>query len=166
MTDVIYGPAEIAPVPIVEDATETTEAPKRRGRPPGSTNKPRDGSAPAARRGRPRGGKKSLENDIGGMLLMFNFIFGFLPQPWNGDAFTEQEIEALSKALDAFAQDHATVYKYLSTVLIGGGTSGIQLFLVVAQIANRRMENHGVTMGQLMGFDKPNGNGEQSASEI
>lgn len=133
---------------------EDASAPKKRGRPRGSTNAPRDPNAPARPRGRPRG-KKSLEDGIGGMLIMSNLVFGFLPAPWDGDAFTEDEVTALSRSLDAFAQDHATVYRYLSSMVAGGSASSIQLMLVVGSVANRRLNNHGMTMATLLGIKSP-----------
>ena len=140
------GPAELPPVAVKDQPEE----PPRRG--PGRPRK--DGTAPGTPRVRAsaRRGKKSLADDIGGLLVMSNFIFGFMPQPWNGDAFTEDEIIALSRALDAFAQDHATVYRYLSTVLVSGGTSTITLLLVVGQITQRRLDNHGVRITDLLGL--------------
>lgn len=152
MVDAIYGPAPddaIEQAPIQVDATE--EAPKKRG--PGRPRK--DPNAPVRPRGRPRGsGKKNLQQDIAQMLLMFNFIFGFMPEPWNNDAFTEQEIEALSTALNAYAQDHARVYKYLSSMMVGGSMSTVQLVLVIGNIASRRLENHGTSIYRLLGMDR------------
>lgn len=144
------------PVPVEYQAVdpsligtkEDASAPKRRGRPP------RDPNAPPRPRGRPRG-KKSLEDGIGGMLIMSNILFGFMPQPWRDDAFSENEIIALSKALDTYAQDHARVYKYLSTIVGGGSSSTIQLAIVLGTMGVRRLENHGITVTDLMGITKP-----------
>ena len=141
----------VAMDPSLIGTGEDASAPKKRGRPRGSTNAPRDPNAPARPRGRPRG-KKSLEDGIGGMLIMCNLIFGFLPEPWDGDAFTEDEVTALSRSLDAFAQDHATVYRYLSSLVAGGSASSIQLALVLGSVANRRLNNHGMTMASLLGI--------------
>jgi hypothetical protein len=149
---------EFAPAPVEatdnNSETPTEEPPKRRGRPPGSKNQPRDPNAPKRTYTR-RKGKASLQENIGQTLLLANFAFGFVPPPWDQDALTEQEIEALSHALDRYAQDHATVYKYLDMLVGGAGSSTTELLLVIASMANRRMNNHGVTLASLMGFGKP-----------
>lgn len=151
MTDIAYGPApadaiEEAPVPVSEDAT-AEPVKKRRGRPPRDPNAPK-----RTYTRRNTKSKRSLEDGIGGMLWMANLVFGVMPEPWNGDAFTPEEIEALAKALNNYAQDHATAYRYLSLLTAGGGSSTIQLAIVIGQITLKRLDNHGITVTQLLGM--------------
>lgn len=154
MTDIAYGPApsdaiEQPPIAVTEE-TSSEPVKKRRGRPP------RDPNAPKRTYTRRKTGKQSLEDGIGGMLWMANLVFGVMPEPWNGDAFTPEEIEALAKALNNYAQDHATAYRYLSLLTAGGGSSTIQLAIVIGQITLRRLDNHGVTVTQLLGMSTRN----------
>lgn len=129
MTDTIdaadFGPTmeEVAPI--------ATPEPKRRGRPPGSGT---------GKRG-PR--KRNLTNEIGGYLSLLNMAFAFMPDELRGDMLDETEIQALAKALNDYAQQNATVYKYLATVLVQGGSLGT-LAITVAIIGGRRLARHGV----------------------
>lgn len=132
MTD--ETPAMVQPAPM--DLQETApEPPKRRGRPPGSKNKTT---------GRRRGRKKSLEDSIGGVLMLVNLGFAFAPEEFQGDALDMVEISALSKALDEAAKENATLYKYLDAVLGGSGSAMVNLAVVAACIAARRMARHDV----------------------
>jgi hypothetical protein len=146
--------------PSIVGTHEESSAPKRRGRPP------KDPNAPPRPPGRPRkSGKPSLENGIGSMLIMSNIVFGFMPEPWNGDAFTDDEIGLLAAALNAYAQDHAKVYKYLSSVVGGGSSSTIQLMLAIGMVANRRLQNHGITIADLMGMGSQKASVSESAGQ-
>jgi hypothetical protein len=149
---------EFAPAPIADNGVASSvEPPKRRGRPALSEEeKARRAAERAANPERPRGrqrSKQSIAEPLANNLAMFNILFGFLPEPWNGDAFSETEILALSKALDDFAQTHARVYRYLNSMLLGGNASTINLVLVIGGIANVRMQRHGISVASLLGFN-------------
>ena len=77
--------------PAQEPVTE--QAPKRRGRPPGSKNRSR----------------ASLETQIGGMLMTLNMALYVIP-PLQRDALDAAEIAALAKALDEQAKNSQEVY--------------------------------------------------------
>lgn len=114
------------------DIGATKPTAKRRGRPPGSG----------------RGRKRSLESEIGGYLSLLNMAFAFAPDPFRGDMLDQMEIEALAKALNEYAQQNATVYKYLSTVLVQGGALG-NLAIVAIVILGRRLARHGIIPGEM-----------------
>jgi hypothetical protein len=87
--------------------------------------------------------RKSLETEIGGWLSVLNFGFLFLPAPYSADVLDSAEIEVLAKQINKVAQKNATVYKYLSYVLSGGGST-FDLALTVGIITGRRLARHGV----------------------
>ena len=127
-------PPAFAAVPLASlppEAAQDTAPKRRRGR------QPRDPNAPAVTR-RPRA-RKTLEPQIGAMLMTFNFAFMVIP-PIRNDALDEAEIVALAKAIDQQAQSSPTFHKYLKTML--DATSGGQLVSVVAIIAARRLARH------------------------
>lgn len=122
---------------VPPDIGATQDRP-RRGRPPGSGT---------GRRGRPAR-KRSLEAEIGGYLSLLNMAFAFMPEPLSGDALDDMEIQALAKALNDYAQQNATVYKYLSTVLVQGGSIG-NLAMVAILIVGRRLSRHGLVSADV-----------------
>jgi hypothetical protein len=131
---------EQEPAPIIGTGSgdESQPVKRRRGRPPGSGT---------GKRG-PR--KRSLESEIGGYLSLLNMAFAFMPEPLQGDALDQAEIEALAKALNDYAQQNATVYKYLSSVLVQGGALG-NLVMVAILITGRRLARHGVIPSEMDG---------------
>lgn len=133
MTDTM-DPADFGPT-MEEAAPIADPAKPRRGRPPGSGTgrKPR---------------KRNLTDEIGGYLTMLNLAFAFMPDPLRGDALDAMEISALAKALNDYAQQNATVYKYLSTVLVQGGSLA-NLAMVAGLIAARRLARHQVLPGDM-----------------
>lgn len=128
MPDFVPGPT-MDPIAEPTGAVASDTAPKRRGRPPGSRN------STTSTRSR----SKSLKNEIGGTLTMFNLALLALP-PTRSDALDTKEIELLASALDEQAKANPTFRKYLTIAL--SVTSGGQLISVVGIIAARRMARH------------------------
>lgn len=119
------------PMESLPPEAQSDTAPKRRGRPP------KDPNAPVVRRGPRR--SKSLETQIGGMLMTFNFAFMVVP-PLRQDALDPAEIAVLAKAIDEQARQSPTFRKYLEGML--AVTSGGQLVSVCAIIGARRLARH------------------------
>lgn len=109
------------------------QAPKRRGRPPGSKNRSR----------------ASLEAQIGGMLMTLNMVLYVIP-PLQRDALDAAEIAALAKALDEQAKSSPKFRGYLEAALAAG--SGGQLIGVVALIGARRAARHGIIPAEVDGM--------------
>lgn len=105
---------------------------RRRGRPPGSKNRPKDGSAPT------RSGR-SLENQIGGMLILVNAPLQLIPI-LQRDALDPVEIKALAKAVDQECQRSPKFRKYVESALKVQGASS--LLAVVSLIGARRVVRH------------------------
>ena len=103
----------------------TQPPPKRRGRPPGSTN---------------RKTRKSLKTEIGGTLALLNM--GIAMTPVRDDALDAVEIEALANGLNEEAQRSPQFRKYLEYV-IGVTGAGGSLLPVIGMIAGRRAARHG-----------------------
>lgn len=113
------------------------ETPKRRGRQPyprdpltGAIIRP-DGSKSATRGPKTRG---SLENQIGGFLIMWNTPIRMLMPVY---ALDQVEIEALAKALDQQCAVSPKFRKYMESALKGIG--GVSLIGVLAVIIGRRI---------------------------
>lgn len=104
---------------------------RRRGRPPGSKNRPKDGSAPRSGR--------SLENQIGGMLILVNAPLQLIPL-LQRDALDPVEIKALAKAVDQECQRSPKFRKYVESALKVQGASS--LLAVVSLIGARRVVRH------------------------
>lgn len=135
-----------------DEQAQQEQAPRRRGRPPGSTNKPRDPNAP--RRGR-RPSKRDLTDEIamllelgngmlfGGEMLPGMRIPGVVPEQYvrEGDPLQSYEIKALAKAINGVAQTNVVFYRYLNMILTGtgGGSPYIALVIVSAAIAVPRL---------------------------
>lgn len=124
------------------------QAPRRRGRPPGSKNR----------------SKVSLKAQIGAMLTTLNLILYVIP-PLQPDALDAAEIEALATALDEQAKNNPAFRRYLEMALAAG--SGGQLFGVVAIILARRAARHGVIPQEadgMLGAILQQSTGESAAS--
>lgn len=130
---------QAAPESLIEAMPQATATPKRRGRPPGSTNKT------PSKRGRPR---KSMADRIGGVLSMANLLFAFAPPQYQQDALDMTEITAIAKSLDEAAKENAQLYKYLDTALGGTGSAMLNLAIVVACVTGRRFARHGIYIGR------------------
>lgn len=118
------------PKPEAQQPTDT--APKRRGRPPGSKN-----SSTSTR------SRKSLKDEIGGTLVMFNLALMAIPAT-RSDALDPKEVELLADAIDNQAKISPTFRKYLTVAL--SATSGGQLISVVAVIGARRLARHEILL--------------------
>jgi hypothetical protein len=123
------------------------EAPRRRGRPPGSRNK----------------SKASLKTEIGGTLTVVNFALAMTPL--QRDALDPAELEALTNAIDEQCKESPAFRKYVEYAVktVSGGGS---LVGVVAIIGARRAARHGILpqqidaqLGQLLALTsgKPSG---------
>jgi hypothetical protein len=117
--DIKQGP------PVADLPTDEMPPQRRRGRPPGSKNRPRG----------------SLKTEIGGTLTMLNMAVQL--SPFASDALDVIEIEALANALDEQAKQSPTFYRYISYVVktVSGGGS---LVGVCAMIGARRAARHGI----------------------
>lgn len=141
------APVEVDSIPPGPEAYNwtdvgTTETPAKRGR-----GRPRkDPNAPTpARVSKPRATTRgrSLKEEISATLFMFNLIFAFMPEPWKSDALDPMEIMLLSEALDDAARADARLHKYLTTIVVSGGSMA-NLVMVGAMIAGRRLARHGL----------------------
>lgn len=83
--------------------------------------------------------RRSLETEIGAMLVRLNMFV--LITPFARDALDEHEIMALAKDINAQAQRSARFYRMVELAL--NGTAGGGLPLTVAIIAGRRLARHG-----------------------
>lgn len=126
------GMPEFKPV-AGQEAPTGEQAPRRRGRPPGSKNR----------------SKVSLKAQIGAMLTTLNLVIYVIP-PLQPDALDAAEIEALATALDEQAKNNPAFRRYLEMALTAG--SGGQLFGVVAIIAARRAARHGMIPAEADGM--------------
>lgn len=125
-------------------APEENPAKRRRGRPPKDPNAPK---RTYTRRTASRT-SRSLLDQIGGTLTMLNLAFAFMPEPWRGDMLDPSEITALAQALDNAAKANPTMHKYMSAVLVEGGSMA-DLVLVAGLIAGRRLARHGIIDGEF-----------------
>lgn len=104
---------------------------------------------PRRKSGRPKGSPamggrqatKSLESQIAGTLMAFNFALYVIP-PLANDRLDEAEIAALAKAIDAEAKRSVRFRKMLEGAL--AVTSGGQLLGIVMIIMARRASRHGI----------------------
>lgn len=123
--------------------THPAEPKRRRGRPPRDPNSP-----PTVRKPRATTRGRSLKDEIGGTLFLLNMAFAFMPDPWRGDALDDLEIMALAEALDDAAKANPVMHKYLSTVLVSGGSMA-NLVIVAGLIAGRRLARHGMMPAEM-----------------
>lgn len=139
------GPESVDWRDLETGETHPVEEPKkRRGRPPKDPNAP---PRPRATRTTTRRGR-SLADEIGGTLYLMNLAFAFMPDPWRGDMLDDVEIKALAESLDEAARSNPTMHRYLSAVLVSGGSMA-NLVMVAALIGGRRLARHGVIDAEL-----------------
>lgn len=149
MDEYTSAPAATQDIPSGPDSqwqdmtAEENPAKRRRGRPPKDPNAPKRTYTK-----RTTSSRRSLKDQIGGTLVMLNLAFAFMPAPWRDDALNMSEITALADALDNAAKANPTLHKYMSTVLVEGGSMA-DLVLVGALIAGRRLARHGVIAAEF-----------------
>lgn len=106
--------------------------------PPPDPDKPAPGRKPAARTSRSKAPRRSLETDIGAMLVRLNMFL--LITPFARDALDEFEIMALAKDINAQAMKSDRFYRMVEAAL--NTTSGGGLPVTAAIIVGRRFARH------------------------
>ena len=99
-------------------------------------------------KGKRRGRRKNLEQQIGGTLTMLNLAFMFAPEEFRGDALDDVEISALAKALNDAAKENDQLYDWLNAALGGTGSALVSLAVVGVAIAGRRMARHNIIVAE------------------
>lgn len=120
--------------PPASELPPTQEVPPRRG--PGRPRK--DGSAP-------RRSTRSLETEIGSLLVMVNLFV--MATPIRQDALDMYEISALAKGIDQQCKQSPRFRKYVEALL--GAGSGGALMGVVIMIGARRASRHGLLPAEV-----------------
>lgn len=128
---------------IAPDTETTPNAPKRRGRPPGSKN--RNPTTPRRGRG------PSLETRVGAALAKYNMmalvILQIAPGMNSEDALDADEIIALAHGLVAEANAHARFRTMLEAAIAVGNADS--LYATVLIIAARRAARHHILPAEL-----------------
>ena len=133
------GPKASELPPLQAPIVETP--PKNRGGRPRKDGLP-PGSGPARS---PGTGGKSLETQIGSLLVMMNLFV--MATPFRSDALDTYEIAALAKSIDQQCKQSPRFRKYVEAAL--GVGSGGALAGMVLMIGARRVSRHGMVPAEI-----------------
>lgn len=110
------------------------------------TQVPPNKEQPPKRKGPGRPPTKSLEAQIGALIVMVNLTIQSIP-PLRQDAMDVYEMEALAKAIDLQAKTSPRFRRYLEALLSAG--SGAGLIGIMAMIGARRAARHGLMPAEV-----------------